>query len=230
MKKGKSAVNDMGEKSGLLFTRQYDILLESSMILGGDDVLYAVSYSETFSAKKEEAAYQHLLGRKLLFWAMKQEYGADPALLSIERGEHGKPYFGNHLAKFSVSHCQGYVCCALSEHEIGVDAEVLREYDPRIARRICTEEELDFLENCPRQDEAFTILWTLKESRMKLSGEGTHFGFQKAAFLWNGDKFTAAEKSVSAVTFEPFPKVFLSVCTRDELPQDVNIIDISRLS
>ena len=63
-------------------------------------MLYAVSYSETFPTKKEEAAYQHLLGRKLLFWAMEREYGVDASLLSIEKREPGKPYFGNH--PFSV--------------------------------------------------------------------------------------------------------------------------------
>ena len=203
--------------------------LDSDILLGGDDVLCAVSYPETFSAKKEEAAYQHLLGRKLLYWVMEQEYGADPALLSVEGGEHGKPYFSNHPAEFSISHCQGYVCCALSEHEIGADMEVLREYDPRIARRICTEDELHFLEACTRRNEAFTVLWTLKESRMKLSGEGTHFGFQKAEFLWDEEKFSAAEKRVSAVTFEPFPNVFLSVCTEGKLPTEVKIIPLSKI-
>lgn len=192
-------------------------------------MLYAVSYSESFPTKKEEAAYQHLLGRKLLFWAMEQEYGGDSSRLSIEKGEHGKPHFANHPAQFSISHCQGSVCCALSRHEIGADIEILREYDTRIARRVCTGDELDLLENSPCPDKAFTVLWTLKESRMKLSGEGSHFGFQKAAFFWDGEAFKPAEKQISAVTFEPFPNVFLSVCGEGELPQDVTIIDISRL-
>ena len=112
-------------------------------------MLYAVSYSKSFSNRKEEAAYQHLLGRKLLFWAMEQEYGVDASLLSIETGEHGKPCFRNHPAKFNLSHCQGYVCCAVSTEEIGVDIEALREYDPKIARRICTADELNYLETSP---------------------------------------------------------------------------------
>ena len=196
---------------------------------GGDAVLYAVSYSGTFSAKKEEAAYQHLLGRKLLFWAMEQEYGVNPSQLFIEKGEHGKPHFTNHPAQFSISHCQGIVCCALSKSEIGVDIEALRQYDPRIARRICTEYEFRHLETCPRQSDAFTVLWTLKESRMKLSGGGTHFGFQNAAFLWDGESFCPAEHGIFAATFEPFPHVFLSVCTQGELPQDANLVDSSLL-
>lgn len=192
-------------------------------------MLYAVTYSETFPNKREEAAYQHLLGRKLLFWTMEQEYGVDSSRLSIEKGEHGKPFFANHPAKFSISHCDGYVCCALSTEEIGADIEALREYDPQIARRVCTGDELHFLEDCSQRGEAFTTLWTLKESRMKLSGEGTHFGFRKAAFHWNGETFRPVEQTVFTVTFEPFPNVFLSVCTAGKLPQDVKIPDVSKL-
>ena len=192
-------------------------------------MLYAVSYSETFPNKKEEAACQHLLGRKLLFWAMEQEYGVDSSLLSIENGGHGKPYFANHPAEFNLSHCAGSVCCALSTEEIGVDMEALREYNPKIARHICSEDELRYLESCPRRDRAFTVLWTLKESRMKLSGAGTHFGFQNAAFHWDGEIFRPIERNIFTITFEPFPNVFLSVCTAGALPQDVKIVDISRL-
>ena len=192
-------------------------------------MLYAVSYSESFSDKREEAAYQHRLGRKLLFWAMEQEYGIDAKLLSIETGEHDQPFFANHPARFSLSHCRGYVCCTLSTEKIGVDIEVLRDYDPRLARRICTAGELRALEACPRRDRALTALWTLKESRMKLSGKGISFGFQNAAFHWESDTFRSVEQEIASVTLEPFPDVFLSVCTAGELPREVKIADISRL-
>ena len=192
-------------------------------------MLYAVSYSESFSNKKEEAAFQRHLAKKLLFWAMEREYGADAALLSIEKGEHGKPRFTNHSAEFSLSHCRGYVCCAASTKQIGADVECLREYDPRLAQRICTAGELRTLETCSRQDRALTALWTLKESRMKLSGRGISFGFQNAAFLWEGGSFRPAEEGISAMTLEPFPDVFLSVCTAGELPLEAQIIDFSRL-
>lgn len=193
-------------------------------------MLYVTSYTGSFSSRKKEAAHQHDLSRKLLSFAMEQEYGISLSSLQIETGKHGKPFFPNFPAQFSLSHCRGAVCCALSDWEIGVDIEAIRPYDPRLARHICTPQELVFLEASCSPDKALTTLWTLKESLMKLSGLGFAYGFQNAEFVWESGSFRPARQEIETATFEPFPDFILSVCTAGGLPEKVKTVDISKLS
>lgn len=193
-------------------------------------MLYAVPYDGKLLPKKEEALYQRDLSRRLLTWAMKREYGAEPAALHMARGPHGKPYFTDFPVKFSLSHCRGLVCCALSEKEIGVDAERVRPYDPRLARRVCTPEELEYLASAPDQAETLTILWTLKESLMKLTGKGMGYGFQNASFTFHQGKPVPALPGVRAACFQPVPGCFVSVCCVGDPPKEVKLADLPRLS
>ena len=67
---------------------------------------------------------------------------------------------------------------------MGVDAEGPRPYKEALARRVCTREELDWLSSQEDRAAAFLTLWTLKESLVKLSGEGLSRGLKGAAFTF----------------------------------------------
>lgn len=187
-------------------------------------MLYAVSYEKTFSNKKEESQYQKALSRRLLSHGLKEEYGVALEALQLSYGPYGKPYFADFPAKFSLSHCPGLVCCLISGEEAGVDAERVRPYRDKTARRICTQEELDYLAASKDRDLAFTALWTLKESQMKLFGEGFHYGFQNAAFLFADGAFQPITPGLSVAQYFDFPGYVLSVCCRGELPGPVKAV------
>ncbi len=189
-------------------------------------MLYAVRYEKTFSNKGEERQYQKELSRRLLSHGLQKEYGAALEELTLSYGPHGKPYFQDFPVKFSLSHCPGLVCCGLSQFEIGVDAELLRPYDERLARRVCTAEELAFLEASQEKEKTFFTLWTLKESLMKLLGEGMRYGFQNAAFSFEGGKPVSRLPGIRAASFAPTPEHAVSVCCRGELPGDVLLLKL----
>ncbi len=192
-------------------------------------MLYAVPYNKKFSSRSEEAAYQRELSRTLLHWAVKREYGKKYPLSEIVYGSHGKPAFSNSPVKFSLSHCRGLACCALGAEEVGVDAEAVRPFDLRLARRICTPEEWEFLSSAPNRDEALILLWTLKESLMKLTGKGIGYGFRNAAFMFRHDKPVPALAGVQAASFRPVPGVLLSICCRGEPPKELKLQELPEL-
>lgn len=193
-------------------------------------MLYAARYFKTFSNRREEASYQHLLAQKLLNWAMKQEYGAESTDFNLVYSPHGKPFFSNHPARFSLSHCRGLVCCALSEEDIGVDAEQILSYSSRLARRICTPEELEYLASASDQTEALTALWTLKESLMKLTGEGLQYGFQNASFTFDQGRPVPTLPGVQAFCFHSVSGFLVSVCCRGNPPKELKLVDLPQLS
>ena len=93
----------------------------------------------------------------------------------LRYGENGKPYLADNAVFFNLSHSENTVICAVSEREIGVDAEKVGEADLEVARRFFHRDEFALLENLPTNEEKrdmFFRLWTLKESFVKALGKG----------------------------------------------------------
>ena len=110
--------------------------------------------------------------RDLLALAAKEAWGLSP-LPEIALREGGKPFFPAHPGlHFNLSHSGGLALCALDGAPVGVDIQVVKEWRPSLPRRVCSAEELAWLEGQPEFWPAFTLLWALKEARVKESGRG----------------------------------------------------------
>lgn len=181
-------------------------------------MIYTQKYQNKFSARREEHAFQHELSRQLLSLAVRHEYSADFSTLKLLYTPGGKPYFSDFPAHFSISHCRGLVCCALSEFDIGIDCERIRPFDARLARRICTEPELEYVSTAQHSDEALTTLWTLKESMMKLSGKGMAYGFKNAEFAFKSNSVASSSDEIFAASYTAVSGYIISVCTVGALP------------
>jgi len=108
----------------------------------------------------------------LLGELLRAEYGLG-VLPAMARGADGKPYFpGEPELHFNVSHSGGLALCGAGEAPLGVDVEVLRPRRPGLARYVCSEAESAWLERQGGDWGAFYTLWTLKEARVKCTGEG----------------------------------------------------------
>ncbi len=189
-------------------------------------MLYVIRYNQAFPTRREEISYQRELARRLLALGVKREYDLELSTLRILSGPCGKPCFADSPVKFNLSHCSGLVCCAVSGEEIGVDAERVRPYREKTARRVCVQEELDFLSEVKDRDLAFTTLWTLKESLIKLSGEGFRYGFQNAVFQFADGVFRPLEPCLNTFSYFDFPGYVVSICCRGQLPGPIKKISI----
>ena len=89
-------------------------------------------------------------------------------------GPHGKPYFSDQRAYFSLSHSGKQVLCVLSDREVGCDVQVIRPCRDSVCRRILSDDEFRYVnaEEGETRNYAYTRLWTFKESAVKLTGEG----------------------------------------------------------
>ena len=87
----------------------------------------------------------------------------------------GKPRFSDGaLPFFSISHSGKYALCALSDGEAGCDIQLMRPFDGRILKRVLTCSELAAMRALEGREatEYFYRAWTVKESYVKLTGEG----------------------------------------------------------
>ncbi len=87
-------------------------------------------------------------------------------------GSAGKPYLKDYADRhFNLSHTEGLLACAVSDREVGIDAERIRHFSPAILRRL-TQNERDFIESDIEPELAFIKVLTMKEAYIKLMGEG----------------------------------------------------------
>jgi len=111
-----------------------------------------------------------VLAYLLLAQGLREQYDiAEPS--DFAHGDNGKPYLKEypHIS-FNISHCKHGVVCAIADFEVGVDIQDIRPYDPAMARRVCTAEELRQLAASDDPARFFYKLWIAKESYAKMLG------------------------------------------------------------
>ena len=126
---------------------------------------------EKLARTRNPRTYAQSLGAELLLLAALQELGGPMPPLEITCGEAGKPALAGG-PEFSLSHSGERVLCALSDEAVGADLQQLKPYNPALARRFFSKEEGAWLEEQRERDLAFSLLWSLKESYVKLLGSG----------------------------------------------------------
>jgi len=113
----------------------------------------------------------HEAGRMLLAGLYREATGED--LPPIVRLPGGKPVFETGDWHFSISHTPRHAFCALSEKNIGIDAEETdRPVNLRLAEKILSPAEKLRFDAAPDKRKALLTFWVLKEAEGKLTGEG----------------------------------------------------------
>ena len=109
----------------------------------------------------------------ILLQQLLLEAGKVDPLPKIARSERGKPYFPDypHLHS-SVSRSGSLSLCALGDRPMGADIEFVRPRSPGFPRYALGEREYEWYESRGSRWEDFYTLWTLKEARVKCTGEG----------------------------------------------------------
>ena len=127
---------------------------------------HALRYRKEHDQRLSVAAY------RLLQRALRVEYGIEePPQFRFEA--HGKPMLVDHPdIHFSLSHCHEAVACVVSSSPVGIDVESLSHYDAELVEKVMNDEEQSQIHSSSDPQLAFIRLWTMKESLLKMTGEG----------------------------------------------------------
>ena len=122
--------------------------------------------------KYEEGRRLSAAAYMLLAKALREEWGiAEPPV--FDYSEHGKPSIVGHPEIcFNLSHCRSVAACVVADRPVGVDVEEVRPFKEALARHVLSDDEYAMVVGSPRPDREFIRLWTMKESYLKLTGEG----------------------------------------------------------
>ena len=99
-------------------------------------------------------------------------------ILNFRIAEHGKPYLVDHAdIFFNISHCRQAIVTAVSNHEVGIDAEGKRRYSEGILERAFNTQEQQMIREADESlttdsEKVFARIWTRKEAFFKWTGTG----------------------------------------------------------
>ena len=141
---------------------------ESLQLLPSERREYAFHFKHPEDQKRSALAWL------LLAYGLRKEYGME-AVPKFRKAASGKPFFPEaHMPFFNLSHSGNFVGCAVHDQEIGLDIQEITEPRDSLIRRVCTQDELASL----KSSQDFCRIWTMKESAVKLTGEGITGNFR----------------------------------------------------
>ena len=112
------------------------------------------------------------LGVELLIKKACDDFGINYDNVEINFNEFGKPFFKNEKYFFNTSHSGKYAICVISDKEVGIDIQEIKEYKEKVAKHCFSKKELQYVELSKDKADMFYRIWCLKESYSKCIGTG----------------------------------------------------------
>ena len=120
--------------------------------------------------KKAEDRARSLGAALLLLFALQKEIPEIKTLPDFSYKENDKPYIqGLSNIFFNLSHTKNIVTCVISDKEVGVDIEHIRDLKETTIRKVFTDKEKKRVQG---ERKGYIRLWTMKEAYAKLTGKG----------------------------------------------------------
>ena len=101
----------------------------------------------------------------------------------IINNKYGKPSYENSDICFNKSHTKDLSVAIIDNKSCGIDIEKIRTFNELMVNKICSNEEITFLNGVSNKDYYFTLLWVLKESFLKCIGIGLSVPMKKINFI-----------------------------------------------
>lgn len=124
---------------------------------------------EKYKKLKRKKDRDNCVAAWLLLKAAMREHGAENFETVV--GENGKPLLKGNDLFFNISHCAEGAAVVTDTEPVGIDVQEINGFNEKVAKRFFDDEENKKINASPDKAEAFTRIWTLKESAIKCEGK-----------------------------------------------------------
>lgn len=129
--------------------------------------------TEYLSSTNENRKNSILLSQGFAKEKISEMFSIDKKNIVFSVTNLGKPFCKSHPEiYFSLSHSEDFLALVISDREVGIDIEKIREAKANLIRRVCSENEIKKIYSSENPDMAFTEIWTKKEAYLKALGTG----------------------------------------------------------
>lgn len=165
---------------------------------------------------KQPEARKQSLGAGLLLGYILKQYGLDAE--DVKHGWNGKPEIEGIC--FNLSHSKNMVICAAAHKLVGCDIEQISKAPEKVANRFFCESEIKYLNELSeeKRKQEFYRLWTMKESYIKMTGEGMRLPLDKFEVNFGEDTQIYREGKKQNCFVKEY-----QLCQEDQLPYYISV-------
>lgn len=186
-------------------------------------------------SEKHISALEQSVAAELAICAAMKNSGRPFAPPDYAYKESGQPTIQN--GHISISHTEGYAACAIAREPVGIDVERGHTFSKAAAKRILSPQE-ELMSDSTNADELLSRIWPVKESFLKMTGEGIPGGMRTLELIAAGDgssgkwiikRGTKLEAGCAVLlsisgsgNSADFNDAYLSVCTKKKAMMHIN--------
>ena len=186
-------------------------------------------------SEKHISALEQSAAAELAICAAMKNSGRPFAPPDYAYKESGQPTIQN--GHISISHTEGYAACAIAREPVGIDVEREHTFSKAAAKRILSPQE-ELLRESANADELLSRIWTVKDSFLKMTGEGIPGEMRTLELIAAGDgssdvwtikRGTEPEAGCAVLlsisgsgNSADFNDAYLSVCTKRKAMMHIN--------
>lgn len=169
--------------------------------------------------REEDYALHKIVPRKVNWEMIPAFFEAQQTDISCSYGKNGKPQFVHYPhIQFNLSHSGDYVVAAFDKNPVGIDIQEYRKIKESTAKHFLTAWELEQIgmqTEVAEREALLCRLWTIKESYVKLTGEGMkksmkQFQINRQSSRVENAQFESVAEFVEKVWMERY---YISVCS-----------------
>lgn len=128
--------------------------------------------------------------------------------------KYGKQYLKNDKIFFNISHSFDYVITAISNNEIGIDIEKVRQTPIKIINQFATEKEKEYILSSNKNiEERIFKIYTLKEAYFKMLGTNLN-NILEVEFIIENDKIYCNDKNVKVGFINDIKGYIIAYCEK----------------
>ena len=128
--------------------------------------------------------------------------------------KYGKQYLKNDKIFFNISHSFDYVITAISNNEIGIDIEKVRQTPIKIINQFATEKEKEYILSSNKNiEERIFKIYTLKEAYFKMLGTNLN-NILEVEFIIDNDKIYCNDKNVKVGFINDIKGYIIAYCEK----------------
>ena len=176
------------------------------------------------------------IGAELIVrYLLKKIYGYSNSEIEFEYNKYGKPYLKNGCDFFfNISHSGSWIACGVSNHEIGIDIEEIKDIDLKIANHFFSRGEQKYIfQTSIDRNRRFMIIWCLRECYTKQLGKGLLIPMDSYEIVIQRKDYKVNSLLCNRVVYlkktEQIENYILSECNEDNSEIDLNILNISEI-
>lgn len=171
-----------------------------------------------------------LLGDILVRYSVCKRLAIRNKELVFGTGKYEKPFllYPNRI-HFNISHSEDCVVCAIDDEPLGIDIEIEKPIDLKIAEQFFSKDEYIAIQSQPQEarQKYFYLLWTLKESYIKAEGKGLSIPLDSFTISFDGNRISLKSDyefiKHSFYQYELFGKYIMSICTNNKILKLTNV-------